>query len=98
MALSGAETDRGGPHMDSEGTILGGSRSKKRAALDLGIAYVTGKVADDLLEEGIKSSGPLQHRVVRPPLRVMLDSESARCIFSASGAGTCDWRSTPKLH
>jgi hypothetical protein len=54
MALSGAETDRGGPHMDSEGTILGGSRSRKRAALDLGIAYVTGKVADDLLEEGIK--------------------------------------------
>ncbi|MCC6361925.1 MAG: hypothetical protein IT165_00280 [Bryobacterales bacterium] len=53
--LSGAVASRGGVHIDPEGTLSGGSRSKKRAAIDLGVAYVAGKIVDDLVEEGIKA-------------------------------------------
>lgn len=41
--------------LDAEGTIRAGAATKKRAALDLGLAYVVGKVADDVLEEGVKA-------------------------------------------
>jgi hypothetical protein len=40
--------------LDSEGTVRAKAPSKKRAAIDLGLAYVVGKVTDDLLEEGVK--------------------------------------------
>ncbi|MCZ2146192.1 MAG: hypothetical protein LC126_00265 [Bryobacterales bacterium] len=53
--LSGAVASRGGMHIDPEGAISGGSRSKKRAVIDLGVAYVAGKIVDDLVEEGIKA-------------------------------------------
>lgn len=53
--LSGAVAGRGGMHIDPEGTLSGGSRSKKRAVIDLGVAYVAGKTVDDLVEEGIKA-------------------------------------------
>ena len=53
-SLSAAEADDKRVWMDSEGEVHGGSRTKKRAALDLGLAYLTGKIADDLLEEGLK--------------------------------------------
>jgi hypothetical protein len=52
--LGGLETGGSGMHIDSEGKISGGPRGRKRAALDLAVAYVTGKVLDDLVEEGIK--------------------------------------------
>ena len=41
--------------LDKEGTIRASAATKKQAALDLGLAYVVGKVVDDLLEEGIKA-------------------------------------------
>jgi hypothetical protein len=51
--LKSADTDHGSA-LDAEGGISGGSTNKKRLALDAGLAYLSGKVADDLLEEGIK--------------------------------------------
>lgn len=53
--LSAADTEQGaGANMDSEGGVSGGPASKKRLAIDLGVSYATGKIVDDLLEEGIK--------------------------------------------
>ena len=43
--------------MDSEGTLRAARRTKRRAAWDLGISYLVGKAADDILEEGIKFAG-----------------------------------------
>jgi hypothetical protein len=56
-SISAAEADAGsGLHasVDAEGGISGGATSKKRLILDLGLSYLTGKIADDLLEEGVK--------------------------------------------
>lgn len=53
-SLTAAELDPEGVWMDSEGEVHGGSRTKKRALLDLGLAYLLGKLADDLFEEGVK--------------------------------------------
>lgn len=55
-SLGAMESEPAGVWIDSEGQIQGGNRTKKRAALDLGLAYVSGKIVDDLLEEGIKMS------------------------------------------
>ena len=41
--------------LDKEGTLRAGAATKKRAALDLGLAYVVGKAVDDVLEEGLKA-------------------------------------------
>ena len=41
--------------LDKEGTLRASAATKKRAALDLGLAYVVGKTVDDLLEESIKA-------------------------------------------
>jgi hypothetical protein len=41
--------------LDKEGTLRASAATKKRAALDLGLAYVVGKVVDDVLEESIKA-------------------------------------------
>lgn len=54
-AVLGSAESGGTTRLDAEGTLSGGRRSKKRAALDLAISYVAGKVVDDLLEEGVKA-------------------------------------------
>jgi hypothetical protein len=41
--------------LDKEGTLRASAATKKRAVIDLGLAYVVGKVVDDLLEEGLKA-------------------------------------------
>lgn len=41
--------------LDKEGTLRASAATKKRAALDLGLAYVVGKVVDDVLEKSIKA-------------------------------------------
>jgi len=41
--------------LDSEGMLRAQAPSRKRAAIDLGWAYLVGKVADDLFEEGVKA-------------------------------------------
>ena len=40
--------------MDAEGGISGGPAGKARMLIDVGAAYATGKILDDLLEEGLK--------------------------------------------
>lgn len=40
--------------IDSEGTLEGGRRGKVATVVGVGAAYLVGKVADDLLEEGVK--------------------------------------------
>lgn len=41
--------------VDPEGAISGEPQSKGKMLLHLGVSYVTGKVLDDLMEEGIKA-------------------------------------------
>ncbi len=41
--------------VDPEGAISAGPQSKGKMLLQLGVSYVTGKVLDDLMEEGIKA-------------------------------------------
>lgn len=41
--------------LDPEGTLRASAASRKRAAIDLGVAYALGKIADDVLEEGVKA-------------------------------------------
>jgi len=41
--------------LDKEGTLRASAATKKQAALELGLAYVVGKVVDDVLEESIKA-------------------------------------------
>ena len=41
---------------DAEGGLTGGPASRKRMLLNLGVAYATGKVLDDLVEEGAKAA------------------------------------------
>jgi hypothetical protein len=41
--------------LDEEGTLRARAATKKRAAIDLGLAYVVGKVVDDVLEESVKA-------------------------------------------
>ena len=53
-SISAMEAVDKGVWMDSEGSVRGGSRTKKRALLDLGLSYLVGKLADDLFEEGVK--------------------------------------------
>ena len=53
-SISAMEAENKDVWMDSEGSVRGGSRTKKRALLDLGLGYLTGKLADDLFEEGVK--------------------------------------------
>lgn len=56
--LAGADVEKGaGASMDSEGAVSGGPASKARLAIDIGVAYASGKIIDDLLEEGIKWGG-----------------------------------------
>lgn len=53
--LAGAEVEKGaGASMDQEGAVSGGPASKARLAINIGVAYASGKIIDDLLEEGIK--------------------------------------------
>jgi hypothetical protein len=42
--------------LDSEGMLRAKAPSRKRAAIDLGLAYLVGKAADDLFEEGVKAA------------------------------------------
>ena len=46
----------GGARIDKEGGITGSALTKKRALINLGIAYATGKILDDLIEEGAKAA------------------------------------------
>jgi hypothetical protein len=46
----------GATNMDSEGGLSGGAIDRKRAVLNAGLAYITGKILDDLLEEGAKGA------------------------------------------
>jgi hypothetical protein len=41
--------------LDEEGTLRARAATKKRAAIDLGLAYVVGKVVDDVFEESVKA-------------------------------------------
>ena len=41
--------------VDPEGALSAGPQSKGKMLLQLGVSYVTGKVLDDLMEEGIKA-------------------------------------------
>ncbi len=53
--LAGAEVEKGaGASIDQEGAVSGGPASKARLAINIGVAYASGKIIDDLLEEGIK--------------------------------------------
>lgn len=53
--LNSAGVQKGaGGSLDSEGGISGGRAGKLRMAIDIGVAYVSGKIVDDLLEEGLK--------------------------------------------
>ena len=42
--------------VDSEGAVTGGPQSKAKMLVQLGVSYVTGKIVDDLMEEGIKAA------------------------------------------
>jgi len=42
--------------VDSEGVVSGGPQSKVKMLLQIGISYATGKIIDDLMEEGIKAA------------------------------------------
>jgi len=41
--------------LDAEGTLRARAATRKRLAMDLGMAYLVGKVTDDLFEEGLKA-------------------------------------------
>jgi hypothetical protein len=45
----------GAANFDEEGGLTGGALDRKRALLDIGVAYLTGKIVDDLFEEGVKA-------------------------------------------
>ncbi len=46
----------GATKLDSEGGLTGGALNRKRALLNVGLAYLTGKILDDLLEESAKAA------------------------------------------
>ena len=41
--------------VDGEGVVSGGPASRGKMLIQLGVSYLTGKVLDDLMEEGIKA-------------------------------------------
>ena len=50
-----AETDEGDLlKVDVEGTLRGGPQGKKAQLTRLGVSFLTGKIADDLFESGLK--------------------------------------------
>ncbi|MBS1828191.1 MAG: hypothetical protein JST93_22995 [Acidobacteria bacterium] len=54
--LSSANTEKGaGASLDAEGGLSGGPVSKLRLAVDIGLAYASGKLIDDIFEEGVKA-------------------------------------------
>ena len=46
----------GATKLDAEGGFTGGALDKKRGLLNAGLAYLTGKIIDDLFEEGAKGA------------------------------------------
>ena len=51
------ETDRrAAPKLDSEGMLRGRAPGVAAFAVDVGVSYLSGKLVDDLLEEGIKAA------------------------------------------
>ncbi|MFN7938604.1 MAG: hypothetical protein U0R19_35070 [Bryobacteraceae bacterium] len=54
--LTSAETEKGaGASLDAEGGLSGGPAGKLRLAIDIGLAYASGKLIDDIFEEGVKA-------------------------------------------
>ena len=55
MNITGARLS-GGARVDAEGAITGSALTRKRALINLAIAYATGKILDDVIEEGAKAA------------------------------------------
>jgi hypothetical protein len=56
-SIVSVETDRrAAPKMDSEGMLRGRAPGVAAFAVDVGVSYLSGKLIDDLLEEGIKAA------------------------------------------
>jgi hypothetical protein len=56
-SIVGVETDRRAvPKLDSEGMLRGRAPGVAAFAVDVGVSYLSGKLVDDLLEEGIKAA------------------------------------------
>jgi hypothetical protein len=56
-SIVSVETDRrAGPKLDSEGMLHGRAPGVASFAVDVGVSYLSGKLVDDLLEEGIKAA------------------------------------------
>jgi hypothetical protein len=55
LAISAGEL-AGGARVDGEGGVTGSALTKKRALINLGIAYATGKILDDVIEESAKAA------------------------------------------
>lgn len=46
----------GATRLGPEGELTGGARNRKQALINIGVAYLTGKILDDMIEEGAKAA------------------------------------------